>query len=60
MERIMEMFDILANTFMTATRTEDQTTKLRRVRDLRKWDAPRWWRRGQTRGQQRFIDLDKL
>lgn len=54
------MFDIFANTFMTATRTDDPNRKLTRVRDVQNWDAPSWWRNTKTRRATRYIDLDKL
>ena len=54
------MLDILAKTFMTATRSDDPDPRLTRVRDVRNWDAPKWWRRAQGNSAPRYIDLDRL
>ena len=54
------MFDIYAKTFMTATRMDAHDPKLTRVRDVPKWDAPRWWRSSGRRKSTRYIDLENL
>ena len=54
------MIDILAKTFMTATLMDGTNHNLTRVRDAKKWDAPRWWRGTGSRRPARYIDLYKL
>ena len=54
------MLNILAQTFRTATRTEDRDRPLTRVRDVQNWDAPGWWSGRTKRGKTRYIDLDRL
>lgn len=58
--KVKEMFDIYAKTFMTATRMDAHDPKLTRVRDVPKWDAPRWWRSSGQRKSTRYIDLENL
>ena len=57
---MIEMIDVFAKTFMTATFMDGTHHNLTRVKDAKKWDAPNWWRDKATRRPARYIDLDKL
>ena len=59
-KRMCRMIDIFAKTFMTATRSDDPNTRLTRVHDVKKWDAPGWWRGSVLGKSARYIDLNKL
>lgn len=54
------MIDIFAKTFMTATRSDDTSHSLTRVRDVQNWPAPSWWRGKTHRRPARYVDLNKL
>lgn len=54
------MNDIWAKSLMIASRMDHPAPGQMRVRDVKRWNAPRWWRKDETLGEHRVIDLNRL